>query len=65
MTNRLALSALDGLDDDAVREVARALVPLSAAVVALFPYPNPIGMPRSWDPESDAEANEIAEVPAG
>jgi hypothetical protein len=65
MTNHLALSALDGLDDDAVREVAEALVPVSTAVMALFPYPNPIGMPRSWDPASDPEANEIAEVPAG
>jgi hypothetical protein len=63
LTNRLALSALDGLDDAAVREVARALVPVASAVTALFPYPNPIGMPPSWDPDSDPDATAISEAP--
>jgi hypothetical protein len=64
LTNRLALSAIDGLDDDGVREVARALAPVAAAVAPLFPYPNPIGMPRSWDPDADPEASAVPETPA-
>jgi hypothetical protein len=64
LTNRLALSALHGLDDDAVRELAKALVPVAGAVASLFPYPNPIGMPKSWDPVGDPEALAIAEGPA-
>jgi hypothetical protein len=63
LTNRLALSAIDGLDDDQVREVGLALVPVAAAVTSLFPYPNPIGMPKSWDPESDPDATLIPEAP--
>jgi hypothetical protein len=64
LTNRLALSALDGLDDAAVREVAQSLVPVAGAVTSLFPYPNPIGMPTSWNPTSDPDATAIAEAPA-
>jgi hypothetical protein len=63
LTNRLALSAVDGLDDAGVRGVGKALVPLAAAVASLFPHPNPIGMPKSWDPESDPDAKQIAEAP--
>jgi hypothetical protein len=64
LTNRLALSSLDGLADDDVRDIARALVPVAAAVTLMFPYPNPIGMPRSWNPESDPDATAIATAPA-
>ena len=64
LTNRLALSALDGLDDDAVREVAAALSPVARAVTSLFPYPNLIGMPNSWDPVADPEALSIPEWPS-
>lgn len=64
LTNRLAQSAIDGLDDAGVRDVARALFPVAAAVTSLFPYPNPIGMPRSWDPDADPEALSIPETPA-
>jgi hypothetical protein len=63
LTNRLALSAINGLDDAGVRDAGKALVPLASAVASLFPYPNPIGMPRSWDPETDPEAEAIAEAP--
>ena len=65
LTNRLALSAIDRLDDGQVREVGLALVPVATAVTSLFPYPNPIGMPRSWDPEADPEATLIPEAPRG
>jgi hypothetical protein len=63
LTNRLALSAIDGLDEGAVRVVARALVPVAGAVTSLFPYPNPIGMPRSWNPDDDPQAERVADVP--
>jgi hypothetical protein len=63
LTNRLALSAIDRLDDAQVREVGIALVPVAAAVTALFPYPNPIGMPKSWDPATDPDASRIPEAP--
>jgi hypothetical protein len=63
LTNRLALSAIDGLDEGAVRDVARALVPVAGAVTSLFPYPNPIGMPRSWNPDDDPQAERVADVP--
>ncbi len=65
LTNRLALSAIDELDDAGVREVGNALVPLASAVASLFPYPNPIGMPTSWDPAGDPDAAAIAEHPGG
>jgi hypothetical protein len=63
LTNRLALSAIDGLDEGAVCDVARALVPVAGAVTSLFPYPNPIGMPRSWNPDDDPQAERVADVP--
>ena len=63
LTNRLALSAIDGLDDAGVRGVGLALAPVAAAVTSLFPYPNPIGMPKSWDPETDPNASLIPEAP--
>jgi hypothetical protein len=63
LTNRLALSAIEGLGDAQVRELGSALVPVAAAVTSLFPYPNPIGMPKSWDPESDPDAKLIPETP--
>jgi hypothetical protein len=64
LTNRLAVGPLVGLDDDAVREIARILAPVALAVAPLFPYPNPIGMPKSWDPVADPDAREIADAPA-
>jgi hypothetical protein len=63
LTNRLALSAIEGLDDSQVCEVGIALVPVAAAVTSLFPYPNPIGMPKSWDPRTDPDAELIPETP--
>jgi hypothetical protein len=63
-TNRLATGPLENLSDDAIREVAGRLAPIAAAVSSLFPYPNPIGMPQSWNPDSDPDAERVAEVPA-
>jgi hypothetical protein len=63
ITNRLAVGPLRGLDDEGIRDVARALAPVAGAVTSLFPYPNPIGMPKSWDPDTDPEASHIATAP--
>jgi hypothetical protein len=63
LTNRLALGALAGLSDDEVRGVAARLFPVANAVSFLFPYPNPIGMPASWNPDADPDAAAIAESP--
>jgi hypothetical protein len=63
-TNRLATQPLQKLSDDEILDVARRLAPIARAVSSLFPYPNPIGMPQSWDPTGDPEAQLIAEAPA-
>ena len=60
-TNRMALTPWFGLSDDDLRDVARALAPVSRACGVLFPYPNPIGMSQPWDPDEDPDA---ASVPA-
>jgi hypothetical protein len=65
LTNRLATGPWENLDDAALLEVARRLAPVAHAVTALMPQPNPIGMPRSWDPDGDPEAELIAAAPAG
>jgi hypothetical protein len=63
-TNRLAMGPLANLSDDGIRHIASTLAPVASAVSSLFPYPNPIGMPISWDPDADPEAERIAEAPA-
>ncbi len=65
LTNTLALGPIAALTDDEVRTVAVALHPIASAVSALFPRPNPIGMPLSWDPEADPDAEAIAGSPVG
>ncbi|HEX4059297.1 MAG TPA: hypothetical protein VHX87_13395 [Galbitalea sp.] len=65
LTNRLALGPLAALTDDDIRTVAVKVRPVASAVSSLFPYPNPIGMPRSWDPESDPDAKLVAAAPVG
>lgn len=63
LTNRLAVGALARLSEEEVRGVAARLFPIANAVSSLFPYPNPIGMPASWNPETDPDATAIAESP--
>jgi hypothetical protein len=63
LTNRLAAGPLASLGDDEVRSIAAKLHPVASAVASLFPYPNPIGMPISWDPELDPDATLIATSP--
>jgi hypothetical protein len=63
LTNRLALGAIASLTDDQLRSVAAKLAPVARTTAGLFPQPNPIGMPASWDPTADPEAAGIAESP--
>jgi hypothetical protein len=64
MTNRLALSPWAGFDDDELRAVAVLALPIARSVSSLYPYPNPIGMPHSWDAETDPEAVSVPATPA-
>jgi hypothetical protein len=63
-TNRLAIGPWASLGDGELLDIARALAPISNAVGALFPYPNPIGMPVPWDPTGDPDAARIPEAPS-
>jgi hypothetical protein len=63
MTNRLALGPIAPLTDDQLRTVATKLAPVARTVAGLFPQPNPIGMPTSWDPTADPDAAGVAESP--
>lgn len=63
LTNRLAIGPLASLSDDDIRSIAAKLHPVASAVASLFPYPNPIGMPVSWNPEADPDAALIAQSP--
>jgi hypothetical protein len=64
LTNRLATGPLASLDDAGLLEVARRLAPVARAVTSLMPQPNPIGMPESWDPDADPDADLVAAAPA-
>ena len=63
LTNRLAIGPLASLSDDDIRLIAAKLHPVASAVASLFPYPNPIGMPVSWNPDADPDAALIAHSP--
>ncbi len=63
LTNALSVGPVAHLDDAGFRELAVILRPLATAVGTLFPYPNPIGMPEPWDPESDPLAARIPREP--
>jgi hypothetical protein len=63
MTNRLALSPWAGFTDDEVRAVATLTLPIARSVSTLYPYPNPIGMPQSWDAEADPDADSVSATP--
>jgi hypothetical protein len=65
LTNRLALGPLAQLDDEQLRQVGTKLLPVARATSTLFPQPNPIGMPESWNPGTDPEATAIAQSPTG
>ena len=63
LTNRLASGPIADLDDTAILRVARRLSPVTKAVMSLLPHPNPIGMPVSWDPDADPDAEQIPSLP--
>jgi hypothetical protein len=60
LTNRLAVL---GIDEGEIGNLAALLTPITAAVVTLFPYPNPIGMPRPWQPAGDPAAAAVPTAP--
>ncbi|MET4781952.1 hypothetical protein [Glaciihabitans sp. UYNi722] len=62
VTNRLAEPPWRALGDDLTR-IGRLIAPIAHACGKIFPYPNPIGMPQPWNPESDPVAEAIPEVP--
>jgi hypothetical protein len=63
-TNELAIGPWAHLDDSELLDVARLLAPVSNAVAGVFPYPNPIGMPVPWNPDTDPEAGTVPAAPA-
>ena len=63
LTNRLALEPWSGLTDVEIVDVARAIEPIARACETIFPYPNPIGMPRPWDPNLDPDASSVPATP--
>ncbi len=63
VTNRLALGLWSHLDDAELLDVARALAPVATPVGALYPRPNPIGIPPAWNPETDPDASAVPAVP--
>ncbi len=63
LTNRLALGPWNALSDTEFLDVARRLEPIARAAGAVYPHPNPIGMPRPWSPDSDPQAAEVPAVP--
>jgi hypothetical protein len=63
LTNRLAIGPIASLPDEEIRAIATRLHPVASAVASLFPYPNPIGMPKSWNPATDPDAELIAVSP--
>jgi hypothetical protein len=63
LTNRLALGPWSGLTDDELAGVARTLLPIARASQTVSPFPNPIGMPRPWDPNVDPNASSVPAAP--
>jgi hypothetical protein len=62
LTNRLALSPWEQFDDDELRRIATLALPIARSVSSLYPYPNPIGMPQSWDATADPSATTVPEA---
>jgi hypothetical protein len=63
LTNELAVGPIASLSDDEIRAIAASVYPVASAVSSLFPRPNPIGMPLSWNPDADPDAAEVAVSP--
>lgn len=63
LTNRLATQPWAGMSEAELRRVAATLLPVTRSCTALFPYPNPIGMPQAWDAGADPEALSVAVAP--
>lgn len=63
LTNRLATQPWAGMTEAELRRVAALVLPITRSCSALFPYPNPIGMPQPWDVDADPDALTVAAAP--
>jgi len=63
LTNELAVGPIASLSQDEIRAIAASVYPVASAVSSLFPRPNPIGMPLSWNSDADPDATEVAVSP--
>jgi len=63
MTNKLAVLPWSGMTDDKITGVARILAPIARACQAVFPFPNPLGMPQPWDSNLDPTASSVPTSP--
>ena len=63
LTNQLAVRPWSGVADDEIVAVARSLAPIARACQTVFPFPNPIGLPRPWDPDLDPHAASVPTSP--
>ncbi|WP_146070721.1 hypothetical protein [Cryobacterium sp. M91] len=63
MTNQLAVGPWRGLNDAEIARIARTLAPIARVCQTVFPFPNPIGMPRPWDPNLDPNASAVPVSP--
>ncbi|MCU1415024.1 MAG: hypothetical protein JWN80_2364 [Microbacteriaceae bacterium] len=61
-TNRLALSPWEQFDEAELLRIAGLALPIARSVSSLYPYPNPIGMPSSWDADADPSASTVPET---
>ena len=63
VTNTLAVHPWSGVTNDEIAQVARKLAPIARACQTVFPFPNPIGLPRPWDPTLDPNASSVPTSP--
>jgi len=63
LTNHLAVRPWSGVTHEEIARVARTLSPIARACQAVFPFPNPIGLPRPWDPSLDPSASSVPTSP--
>ena len=63
LTNQLAVRPWTGVTNDEIARVARTLAPIARACQTVFPFPNPIGLPRPWNPDLDPSASSVPTSP--
>jgi hypothetical protein len=63
LTNSLATGPLSGFADAELLHIAATLAPIARTLREQLPDVNPIGLPQTWDPESDPDARMIPLAP--